>query len=381
MSAPAPEAVAGRHGVDPGDGAVVRRPLPRLQVGHRARPGGAAVAGLLRRWATSSGPRSATLLALPLDRQIPFVVWTVWLYLPFYAGIFAMAITGLRRRSLFHRAVKGFLITMLIGALGHLADRRRIPAARRCRCRPRALSEAFLAWVQAVDPPGNVFPSLHVAHTSALAVILRRDRPRLGALAMVMALLLALSTLTTKQHFVVDVLSGWLIAFLREPLGAAPLRSGSRTSPADRRDDASRREVELAVPADLASGAGAAVAGPGDLAPGRCPVRGGDLLPGLRDHRLEGGQRPAASPSTTCRRWPWGPFAGAFVDRHDRRRVMLAAELVRGLAVGAIPLLYALGRLTPGRPGGGDVRAGHRHRHVQSGAQGPGARAGAGPPT
>jgi MFS transporter, DHA3 family, macrolide efflux protein len=42
-----------------------------------------------------------------------------------------------------------------------------------------------------------------------------------------------------------------------------------------------------------------------------------------------------------------GPFAGAFVDRHDRRRVMLAAELVRGLAVGAIPLLHGLGRLSP----------------------------------
>ena len=42
-----------------------------------------------------------------------------------------------------------------------------------------------------------------------------------------------------------------------------------------------------------------------------------------------------------------GPFAGAFVDRHDRRRVMLAAELVRGLAVGAIPLLYSMGRLSP----------------------------------
>jgi MFS transporter, DHA3 family, macrolide efflux protein len=40
-----------------------------------------------------------------------------------------------------------------------------------------------------------------------------------------------------------------------------------------------------------------------------------------------------------------GPVAGAFVDRHDRRRVMLAAELARGLAVGAIPVLYALGRL------------------------------------
>jgi membrane-associated phospholipid phosphatase len=157
--------------------------------------------------------RSATLLALPLDRWIPFWVWTVWLYLPFYAGIFAMAITGLRRGPLFNRALQGFLITLLIGALGHLIIAAEYP-------RPpvplphRGPSDAFLAWVQAVDPPGNVFPSLHVAHTSGLAFILRHERPRLGAVAIVMALLLALSTLTTKQHFVLDVLSGWVIAFL-----------------------------------------------------------------------------------------------------------------------------------------------------------------------
>jgi MFS family permease len=42
-----------------------------------------------------------------------------------------------------------------------------------------------------------------------------------------------------------------------------------------------------------------------------------------------------------------GLFAGAYVDRHDRRRVMLAAELLRGLAVASIPVLHTLGRLTP----------------------------------
>jgi membrane-associated phospholipid phosphatase len=159
-----------------------------------------------------SRPRSTVLLALPLDGEIPFWTWTVWLYLPFYAGIFALAITGIRRRALFHRALRGFLVTMLIGAVGHLAiaaeyPRPPVPSP------PRGPSEAFLAWVQRVDPPGNVFPSLHVAHTSALAVILRRDRRWLGTLAMVMALALALSTLTAKQHFVLDVLSGWAIAF------------------------------------------------------------------------------------------------------------------------------------------------------------------------
>ena len=41
-----------------------------------------------------------------------------------------------------------------------------------------------------------------------------------------------------------------------------------------------------------------------------------------------------------------GLFAGAFADRHDRRRVMLAADLLRLAAVAAIPLLHHWGQLT-----------------------------------
>ncbi len=41
-----------------------------------------------------------------------------------------------------------------------------------------------------------------------------------------------------------------------------------------------------------------------------------------------------------------GLFAGAFVDRHDRQRVLLVADLVRTVAVASIPLLAGLGWLT-----------------------------------
>jgi len=169
-------------------------------------------------------PRSQSLLNTALDRAIPFLPFTIWCYLPFYAGIFVMAIAGLRTRRLFDRALVGVVVTMMVGATGHLLVGAEYP-------RPAVgaangnLSLAFVAWVQAVDPPGNVFPSLHVAHTSALAVILRHDRPRLGTLAVVMAGLLALSTLTTKQHFVADVLAGLVIAGATSFLVLRPFRS------------------------------------------------------------------------------------------------------------------------------------------------------------
>jgi len=42
-----------------------------------------------------------------------------------------------------------------------------------------------------------------------------------------------------------------------------------------------------------------------------------------------------------------GLFAGALVDRSDRRKIMLWADLLRAISVGAIPILHATGLLTP----------------------------------
>ena len=156
--------------------------------------------------------RSTELLRTRLDDAIPFWPWTAWCYLPFYAGVFFISIAGIRRRSLFKRAVTAVFVVMSIGALGHIFIGAEYPRPVLHPPYPD-ISAWFLASVQRIDPPGNVFPSLHVAHTTMLALILIKDRPRLGAVALAMATALALSTLTTKQHFLADVVSGYGLAF------------------------------------------------------------------------------------------------------------------------------------------------------------------------
>ena len=156
--------------------------------------------------------RSTELLRTRLDDALPFWPWTAWCYLPFYAGVFVMAIAGFRRRTIFNRAVLAVLVVMTIGALGHVFVGAEYPRPILSPPYPD-ISAAFLASVQHIDPPGNVFPSLHVAHTTMLALILLKDRPRVGLVALGMATALALSTLTTKQHFLADVLSGYALAF------------------------------------------------------------------------------------------------------------------------------------------------------------------------
>jgi len=155
--------------------------------------------------------RSTEILRTHLDDAIPFWPWTAWCYLPFYAGIFLLAIGGFRHKRLFDRSAAAVVVVMLIGATGHLFVGAEYPRPVLYPPYPN-LSYAFMAWVQHVDPPGNVFPSLHVAHTSLLSLMLTRDRPRLGRVTLVMAALLALSTLTTKQHFIADVIAGFLLA-------------------------------------------------------------------------------------------------------------------------------------------------------------------------
>jgi membrane-associated phospholipid phosphatase len=157
--------------------------------------------------------RSTELLRTRLDDAIPFWPWTSWCYLPFYAATFIMAISGFRHRALFNRTARSVLLVMFVGALCHVLIGAEYP--RPILHPPFAnISEIFMAWVQSVDRPGNVFPSLHVAHTTMLSVLLIRDRPRLGRVALVMATMLALSTLTTKQHFIADVISGYFLAFV-----------------------------------------------------------------------------------------------------------------------------------------------------------------------
>jgi membrane-associated phospholipid phosphatase len=77
---------------------------------------------------------------------------------------------------------------------------------------PSVEGDGFAAWglrfLYSADPPHNCFPSLHVAHTFVSALATGRVHRRLGWVALACAALVGLSTLFTKQHYVLDVVAG-----------------------------------------------------------------------------------------------------------------------------------------------------------------------------
>src|SRR5437667_9081448 len=72
------------------------------------------------------------------------------------------------------------------------------------------LSERFLALVQRFDARSNSFPSMHVSVAMLTALHLL---PHLGATAFAFPVLIALSCLFTKQHYVIDLPAGALLGW------------------------------------------------------------------------------------------------------------------------------------------------------------------------
>lgn len=77
---------------------------------------------------------------------------------------------------------------------------------------PASLSDRLLAWLYATDRPINLFPSMHVALAYLFACIVGQERPHWKTYMMLWATLIALSTLFTHQHYMVDVLGGIIVA-------------------------------------------------------------------------------------------------------------------------------------------------------------------------
>ena len=157
--------------------------------------------------------RSPTLLMTRLDRAIPLLPWTAWFYEPFYVAIFFIGVVGFRSRYVYDRTLVCVVFNIVVAGLGHAFVRAEYPRPV-LPVPPPDLSTAFLAFVYRIDPAGNVFPSLHVAHTFMISFLISLDRPRLGRILVWMSVALAISTLTTKQHFIADVAAGLAMAFI-----------------------------------------------------------------------------------------------------------------------------------------------------------------------
>lgn len=152
-------------------------------------------------------PWTPSLLPLTwIDRNVSFLPWTFLIYTSDYLLIF-LSILIINEESYFLRFSRMMFATLVICGFFFLAFPTTYP-------RPaypisnQWMVQAAMDLVYVADTPNNCFPSMHVALTSVSAWSLRGCAPKYFKVFVIWALAIILSTLTTKQHYFVDILGG-----------------------------------------------------------------------------------------------------------------------------------------------------------------------------
>ena len=168
-------------------------------------------------------------LALPIDGRIPlieeFIIIYFGCYLFWFGGLFFMACQRSEKFwGFFARVLISLIITFGFFVLLPLEI-----------SRPEVVGDGFFAnairFLYAIDEPHNLFPSLHCFFNWIIYVQIRGKKEYPLALRLfscIFSLLVFASTLFTRQHFILDVAAGFLLAELSALLLKTPLPHLSR---------------------------------------------------------------------------------------------------------------------------------------------------------
>lgn len=146
-----------------------------------------------------------------VDAWIPFLPWTVWFYLSHIIVMFS-AWWWMRQGEGCTRAFWAMVMCAVITTFYFFFFPTELPRRTLDQIDAGPLTTAAWAFLMSADHPTNSFPSMHVAEAVITAIGLARAHPHWGWVAPVWALGIAISTMTTEQHVLMDVIGGFLLA-------------------------------------------------------------------------------------------------------------------------------------------------------------------------
>jgi hypothetical protein len=204
--------------------------------------------------ALTRDPGQARALRTPLDDAIPFLPETIWIYCCVYTAMLLPLFT-VRCWRVFQRVALAYTIVIGLSALvftffpvTSLGFRPDVSGLDESRFHLWGLKLNFF-----LDPPVNLFPSLHLSIATLAALSSGKVRGVYGVAALALTAAIAVSVLTLKQHFWVDAVAGFA-------LGGAAYAACVRGFPAHPTDAAHGWAGPLAFVAFHASALGFLVA-------------------------------------------------------------------------------------------------------------------------
>jgi membrane-associated phospholipid phosphatase len=173
-------------------------------------------------------PRLLELSAI--DLATPLLPWTIWIYLLAYPLPLVAFLANQRTRDV-TRLFRAYLFLLVAASLIHWL----LPTVFPRELYPvppgvGVLTVLAFELLRSIDAPASCLPSLHVA-TAVLCAALAYERQAPSRLLFaLLAVVISVSTLTTKQHYAVDVAAGALLSLVVLGLFRAPSGRGAFTA-------------------------------------------------------------------------------------------------------------------------------------------------------
>ena len=155
------------------------------------------------------------------EKAIPFMHWTVWVYISDYIYIAAAFILFSDRdnmNKIYYSQMLLLFISMIIFFILPTTYPR--PAA----VEYSGFTGMMLNLLHSSDTPGNACPSIHVAMTFLAGYGFLKEKKYLFGVFMAWAVLISLSTITVKQHYVLDVIGGLSMSVIFYYIGQRIIR-------------------------------------------------------------------------------------------------------------------------------------------------------------
>ena len=157
--------------------------------------------------------QNAVYLPMPeFEKNITFIPWTIWIYIVLYPIYLVWSLYSYTRLDDMNRTLYGFVLLTLLSCAFFLVFPVTYPRELYPLGIGNDLTTLIFRGMRSVDKPSNCLPSLHVGICYLFALGFYRENQRKFSVAMFISTLVALSTLTTKQHYIFDIVAGFLLS-------------------------------------------------------------------------------------------------------------------------------------------------------------------------
>jgi membrane-associated phospholipid phosphatase len=149
---------------------------------------------------------------LDFEKNMAIMPWTVWLYVSDYLYI-ATAFVILSEKDNMNMIFRGQILLLFVSMFIFFLWPTAYP-------RPQVdytafgLTGSMLKLVHSLDSPMNSCPSLHVAMTFMGGFGFLREKRYLFPFFMLWAFAISISTITLKQHYLIDIIAGFFFALI-----------------------------------------------------------------------------------------------------------------------------------------------------------------------